>query len=610
MTLFVVSCDNDDEFSGGSFEITTLQAKITEAENLLSTSIEGVNAGNQLPGSLAELQSVVNWMYLIIEKVKSQGEIDDAKIKLIASIDRFETMVVSVAIPRIHQNNGTSIRLPKANLEVCVDPFTIEGKFYIFSLKPIKEYNILFGNPIADGGANDKGFLIKYFSDGSIEIKVSGLTNDWNTVAASITSAPGVVEIGKWIHVSYVNNLTSHTLYIDGVEVLTLDADYAASPHFFPVTIGNSVSWDDKTANAMVQDVRLWKKTLTESEINQYKDGVVGDENGLYIYFPFNTNLGDKFIDDVIGNETAEFSGNIEWIEGGIPPVFEINYTALNEVIANAISLKNEVVEGTNDGDYPIGTLAYLQVLIDSGNDVIANGISQSAIDVETQGIKEKLGLIAVMLVADSEGIYIDHQDPNAVGLRITPNYTPQGDYTVEFNVKVESLFGYGLGDFFNNGEYGIWVIGYNDLTEENVLNSGGLWNFTNPGTGWQGPKSDPLVIKAGIWQHVAIVHDDTARTTALYVDGVQVGLDSDIGAPQNSGWGEMWLGNGWQKMDGFMKDFRLWDVARSEVDLDAPIDGTETGLHIYFPLDKVNGVQFSDVTGSSLGEMRGIEWN
>ena len=62
--------------------------------------------------------------------------------------------------------------------------------------------------------------------------------------------------------------------------------------------------------------------------------------------------------------------------------------------------------------------------------------------------------------------------------------------------------------------------------------------------------------------------------------------------------------------MDGSIKDFRMWEIVRAEGDLDADIDGTETGLKVYFPLDKVSGVKFNDVTGNYSGEMKGVQWN
>ncbi|WP_439185699.1 hypothetical protein [Carboxylicivirga taeanensis] len=50
----------------------------------------------------------------------------------------------------------------------------------------------------------------------------------------------------------------------------------------------------------------------------------------------------------------------------------------------------------------------------------------------------------------------------------------------------------------------------------------------------------------------------------------------------------------------------RMWDVARDAAELDAEITGSEDGLKIYFPLNKVAGVKFDDVTGNYKGEMRG----
>ncbi|WP_321298419.1 hypothetical protein [Marinifilum fragile] len=62
--------------------------------------------------------------------------------------------------------------------------------------------------------------------------------------------------------------------------------------------------------------------------------------------------------------------------------------------------------------------------------------------------------------------------------------------------------------------------------------------------------------------------------------------------------------------MDGYIKDFRLWDVARDAADLDSEITGTETGLNVYLPLNRVKGVKFTDETGNYKAHMRGISWN
>jgi hypothetical protein len=89
------------------------------------------------------------------------------------------------------------------------------------------------------------------------------------------------------------------------------------------------------------------------------------------------------------------------------------------------------------------------------------------------------------------------------------------------------------------------------------------------------------------------------------------VGQSTEIGVPAVSGWGEIWLGNSFGfKMNGSIKDFRLWDEVRSTEQLNTDIDGSESNLQIYFPLDRVGGIQLSDETGNYSGELRGVVWN
>ena len=148
--------------------------------------------------------------------------------------------------------------------------------------------------------------------------------------------------------------------------------------------------------------------------------------------------------------------GKVEWVDA--PPVIVLDYTNINAAIVKINDFKEDIVEGTNDGDYPVGTIAYVDALIEEANDVKDNETRQAKLDDMATKIDDQINLINKMLVADAMGVFIDRENSDAVGFRITPNYTPQGDYTVEFNVKVKSLFGYNTGEFFNNGEYGVWV--------------------------------------------------------------------------------------------------------------------------------------------------------
>lgn len=599
MVFTMVACDDDDNL--GQVDAASLESLITEAQALITDNEEGTSPGDFKPGSKKELQDVLTWVDWKVANAESQDDVTDAAVKLQVYIDKFKANIVTLAVPIFGQSNDTYILISDNIKPVFNESFTIETKIYVVDLASKGYSNNIFAT---EQDNPDSGFVIRYFGDGGIHLNV-GSGSGWNT----IESDPGVIKAGEWMHIVFVNEISSQKLYINGVEILSQNKAYMPAPEASFV-IGNGPTWTDRVVNAMMKDVRVWSTARSASQISDNADATFENtEADLAMYFPFDADLGSEFKDNT-GKYTATFKGDVTWAANGIPPVIVLDFSALNTSIAAATSLKAEVVESTTDGDYPIGTQDYIQALIDEGNDLIANAKKQTEIDEKAASINTKLELVKDNLVADATGIFIDREDSDAVGLRITPNYTPQGDYTVEFDVNIKTFAGYGTGELFNNGNYGIWVYGYEELTEENLLKSGGLWNFTNAGNGWQGPKTDPLVMTPGEWQHVAIVHDNTARTTILYVDGVEKAIQEDIGAPENSGWGETWLGNGWGKMDGYMKDFRLWDVARDAADLDADIDGTETGLHVYFPLDKVAGVKFKDVTGNYEGDMRGIKWN
>ncbi len=596
----VASCKDDD--SSGPWDTQSIDVLLAEAENLIANSEEGINPGDYKPGSKAELQEVVTWVNWKLLNSDSQDEVADAANKLSIYIDKFKANTVALAIPWIKQTPDTYIQISDNIKPVLNDAWTIEIECYIVDLNQRGYSNNLFS---CEQSGPDSGFGVRYFGDGKIQVVVGN--NNW--IDSGDQAGPGTMKAGEWMHVAMTNDGSGQVLYINGVEVATNSNTHLLAADK-PFVIGNSPMWTDRVCNTLVRDLRLWNGVRTAQQISDNKDSAIkGDEEGLEMFFPLEADLGENF-SDVTGKYTAKLNGDIEWRLDGTPPEIILDYAALNTAIASIEAFKGEVVEGINDGDYPVGTIVYLDELILDGKDVVANANRQDQVDEKAESLLAKVEAVKKMLVADATGVFIDREDPNAVGLRITPNYTPQGDYTVEFDVKVKSLFGYGTGEFFNNGEYGIWVYGYQELTEENVLGSGGLWNFTNAGNGWQGPKTDPLMMKTEEWQHVAIVHENTERTTTLYVDGIEKAVQTDIGAPNVSGWGEMWLGNGWGKMDGSIKDFRLWDLARAAADLNAEIDGTETGLHVYFPLDRVAGVKFNDVTGNYQGEMRGIVWN
>ncbi|AUP80088.1 LamG domain-containing protein [Flavivirga eckloniae] len=607
LILFTVSCANDDDNVSQSFDIAQLQARITEAEDLITTSVEGINAGDYQPGSKEALQDIVNWVYWRIDNSNSQGNIDDAILKLNAGIDTFLASTVSVAIPWIKQEPGTYIELSDNAKAVTANPFTIEAKFYIVNLQQRGYSNNMFANVMGLGGANDRGFNIRYFGDGAVHINVSSHNNGWSQTS----TAPGVVESGKWIHVTFVNNINNHALYIDGVEVLTNDNEYAASDSEFPLTIGNTFPWNDRVLNAMVQDFRLWDKTLSPEEINQYKDGVEGTESNLVSYFPFNTDLGSNPT-DMIGNTTAKFVGDFDWRANGEPPVIVVDYADLSASITSLTDFISTVVEGTQDGDFPVGTTTYLQGIADAAQDLIDNEADQRDVDGAVERIADALAYANNNKVQDTDGIMIDLDDPDAIGYNVAPSWHAEGNsFTIEISVKLNSLTVGNNGDIggeiLNNGSYLLRYFGENDNARSE--NYGKLRFYTNNGD-WNWIDTPFAILVPGNWINIACTLDTSTGTQSIYVDGVLIVSQVTGVTSSNAPWGDMWLGNGWLKMNGSVKNVRIWSRVLTPGEMGADLVGNEADLEMYFPLDRVSAKVAPDATGNYSGEVRGATWN
>ena len=106
---------------------------------------------------------------------------------------------------------------------------------------------------------------------------------------------------------------------------------------------------------------------------------------------------------------------------------------------------------------------------------------------------------------------------------------------------------------------------------------------------------------------HVALVRDGT--TMSYYVDGVYAGLASASGNGYDiTGNADVIIGNDetnnfGQSWEGQISEVRLWNVARSQFELqdyaDQELAGSETGLIGYFPLNEGAGQVANDLSGT-----------
>jgi hypothetical protein len=106
-----------------------------------------------------------------------------------------------------------------------------------------------------------------------------------------------------------------------------------------------------------------------------------------------------------------------------------------------------------------------------------------------------------------------------------------------------------------------------------------------------------------GQWHHIAATRDG-AGNVLLYIDGQQdgSGVDALPFLNTNSSIGERTLGNA-GSFEGDMDEVRIWDIARSQVDIQSTMNqeltGIESGLIAYYNFNQ--GIPGGDNTGISI---------
>lgn len=115
-------------------------------------------------------------------------------------------------------------------------------------------------------------------------------------------------------------------------------------------------------------------------------------------------------------------------------------------------------------------------------------------------------------------------------------------------------------------------------------------------------------------WYHIAVVYDQGEVRT--YVDGVLVDTRANVSfegnSPNRFAIGRGFRGSRW--LVGASREHRIWNVARSEVDLrlnmNRELTGNEPGLVAYWKLNEGTGTRVRDHAGRNAGVIHGARWS
>jgi hypothetical protein len=123
-------------------------------------------------------------------------------------------------------------------------------------------------------------------------------------------------------------------------------------------------------------------------------------------------------------------------------------------------------------------------------------------------------------------------------------------------------------------------------------------------------------------WNHIALAFDfySSGDTLKMYLNGVQVKyVGVTFGAAPSDVSVALLVGaNGtgripFNGLSGFISDVRIWNGARTQSEISAnmylKLNGSETGLYAYWPMDEGSGTTVSDLAGTNNGTIVNADW-
>lgn len=108
--------------------------------------------------------------------------------------------------------------------------------------------------------------------------------------------------------------------------------------------------------------------------------------------------------------------------------------------------------------------------------------------------------------------------------------------------------------------------------------------------------------IDVGVWQHVGFVFDDPANTIKIYKNGTLISTSTWNGTITGNPNSLLTLSQSSETFNGAMDDVRIWNVARTQSEIQSNMNteltGTETGLVAYYQFNQ--GITAGDNTSIS----------
>ncbi|MFO0052101.1 MAG: LamG-like jellyroll fold domain-containing protein, partial [Dolichospermum sp.] len=394
--------------------------------------------------------------------------------------------------------------------------------------------------PIITKGANN-GYEVNYgLFIRPNESRLHFAFQDSNGNWQYINASQASLTLNQLTHVAATYDGAKLSLYINGQ--LDTSVDWVGTPlqNNYPVKIGRELNaWNPFAGQ--IDDVRIWNVARTQTEIQaNYNQQLVGNETGLAGYWNFNEPSGSTALDKTINGNNGNIIGATHVNQTGTPT----EQLAAANIIYTVTDLPDQGVLGLTSGSDKALSFNGVDNYVDVGNPATLQITGNQTIEMWLKPTN-----------------FNNRQNPYAKA------YGGEGTITVETDGTVSYFYGVS-GD--NSGDYQ----GFN--------------------TG--------VSLKADEWNHLSIVRDLTANKLYWYINGAKVNeIDAQYSAAVASS-NAIYIGRGYvSNLSGQIDDVRIWNVARTQTQIQANLNktltGTETGLAGYWNFNNITGNTATDLT-------------
>ncbi len=430
---------------------------------------------------------------------------------------------------------------------------------------------------------------------------------------------------GSWVHLAATLNAAGNvSFYLNGKLVGTSNNGYQPFINGDLVSFGQEFDGAKATdfLKGAIDEIRIWNGIRTQDEIVQNMNRKLdGTEAGLEAYYDFDLSEG-QFVYEKVKGLDATIIGNPQWVRSDalITPLI----SSVDEITPTTATLSWNAVAGATDykvevaGDAKFANIVQSISSTSNANSFKFTGLSENTVYyVRIASLTNRWSgwsqteKISTLLFPPGNALVFNGIDGQVnVGHVMNNNWS---EITLEAWVKISpdqkpdvwpriiSNFGSGGGFSLN-----IWNKDENPVFEFQDINDGS-WDTLRTST----------TVGDNLWHHLACTYDGTYMV--IYLDGDIIASKLNVGAVigeanESMGIGNSWDGSRWNPLNGSLDEIRIWNVARTQAEIQEyahkTLTGSESGLVSYFNFDKADGTTFKDEAGNFDGNMTGgVTW-